>query len=168
MTARALVAVALGWSAAAQAGPAIGLELRAGGSASLTPGRTQGGLGAGAGVRLVFDERWLVHADVAALFALGVVGLVRAGAGWQRPGTWSPMVRADVELGFGGSLDFSIGGRAPPHGPTLGLVASAGLLRFVTGKVTISVLELGIGVSTDFQSVGPRFGLSLLELGIAL
>lgn len=168
MTARTLAAAALVWSGSALAEPTVALALRTGGSASLTPGRTQGGVGAGAGVRLLFDERWQVQADVAVLFLLGVAGVVRAGAGWQRPGVWSPLVRADVELGFGGSVDFSLAGRAPPHGPTLGLVASVGLLRFVAGRVTFSGLELGLGLSTDFQSVGPRFGLTFLEIGIAL
>jgi hypothetical protein len=164
---RTVLIVALMTSAAASAQPSLTATARAGGSLSLNPSRTQGGLGGGVGARLSLDEHWVVQADIATLFGLGVVGLVRAGGGWQRPGRWSPMVRVDLELGFGGSLDFSVEGRLPPRGPTLGLTAAVALLRFVTGRWTISALELGAGLGSDFRTVGFRAGVTLLEVGLA-
>ncbi len=164
---RTFLGVALMTSALASAQPSLSATVRAGGSLSLNPSRTQLGLGGGVGARLVFDEQWLVQADIATLFGLGVVGLVRAGGGWQRAGRWSPMVRVDLEFGFGGSLDFSVAARLPPRGPTVGLTASVALLRFATGRWTISALEISGGVGSDFLSVGPRVGLTLLEVGIA-
>jgi hypothetical protein len=96
--------------------------------------------------------------------------LVRAGGAWQRSeGVWRPLVSADLALGLGGALDFGVAGSAPSRAPTLGVVLGVQLLRFAATKnSTLSVLGLEGGVSTEFLSVGPRFGVTVLSLTVWL
>lgn len=154
-------------AAPAEARLSVGLETLA--NVSLTQGRTQGGVGGALGVAWAFDANWQAQARVAWLWGLGSHTLVRVGAGWQRgEGTWRPLVRADLALGLGGALDFGVAGSAPSRAPTLGLVLGVSLLRFQLERVTVSLLELEVGLSTEFLSIGPRAGLGLLAVSVSL
>lgn len=145
----------------------VGLDSTA--NLSLTPGRTQGGLGGGVQVGFLLDAHWLVQARAAWLVGLGSHSLFHLGGAWQRSeGTWRPAFGAHLVLGLGGALDFSVGGRLPSRAPTLGLVASVALLRFQAGPVVLSALAMEGGVSTEFLSVGPRFGLTAFSLSAPL
>lgn len=166
-TASALLVCLLG-AASAQTAP-LSLTLRSAGSLSLTAGRTQGGIGGGVGLSYELKPSVALQADVAWLWGIGAPVLVRVGGAWQRAGLWRPQLRADLEVGLGGGLEFSVEGRIPPRAPTLGGVLGLGLLRFeVPERGWISLLELSGGLSTDFASLGPRLGLSLLSLGVRL
>lgn len=146
----------------------LSLGLDTVGAISLTQARTQGGIGGGVQAAFSFDEHWLVHARAAWLWGLGSHTLFHAGGGWQRSGTWRPLLRGDVTLGLGGSLDFSVGSMPPTRAPTVGLVVGAALLRFQVGRVIVSGLELEAGISTEFVSIGPRAGVTLLSLSALL
>lgn len=167
MTPSLLLALGLAAAPVADA-PRLAVSLRSGGALLLAPSRTHGGAGGGVGVRVALDRHWLLHGDVAVLWGLGTAGLMRVGAGWQRVGEWAPLVRADVELGFGDRFDFSADGRLPASAMSLGLGVSVGLLRFQVAGATLSALELGAGVGTDLLTAGPRLGVTLLELSVPL
>jgi hypothetical protein len=162
------MALALVAGTAAAELPPLAVTVHSGGTVFLAPSRTQGGLGGGVGLALSVDAHWLVEADATVLFGLGLAGQVRAGAAWQRSGRWTPVARAYLELAFGQRLDFTVNGRLPPNGPTLGLGVGLGLLRFTVGRATVSALELRGGLGTDFLSVGPHLGVELLELSLPL
>lgn len=138
------------------------------GAISLTPARTQGGLGGGVHAAFAFDERWQAEAHAAWLWGLGSHTLLRAGVAWQRSGLWRPKLGLNLALGLGGALDFSVGERPPSRAPTLGLLVSAALLRFQVERVVVSALELEAGASTELVAVGPRAGVTLLSLGVRL
>lgn len=139
------------------------------GSLSLTRARTQGGIGGAVGVAYAFDPHWLAQARVGWLAGLGSHTLVRVGGGWQRAeGSWRPFIGTDVAVGLGGALDFGVEGGPPSRAPTLGLTVGLSLLRYQVEKLTLSVLELEAGVSTEFLSVGPRLGLGLLSVSVQL
>ncbi len=139
------------------------------GAVSLTDARTQGGIGGGVHVAFALDSHWQVYARAAWLWGLGSHTLIRAGAGWQREGTWRPLFHAGLALGLGGALEFGLPGRAPPsRAPTLGVVVGAALLRFQVESVIVSALELEAGLSTEFVSFGPRAGVTVLSLSVPL
>ena len=138
------------------------------GAISLTPSRTQGGIGGGVHAAFALDSHWQVHAHAAWLWGLGSHTLLRLGAGWQREGMWRPRFHAGLALGLGGSLDFSVADRAPSRAPTLGVMAGAALLRFQVESVIVSAFELEAGLSTEFVSFGPRAGVTVLSLSVPL
>lgn len=139
------------------------------GALSLTTARTQGGLGGGVGVAFALAPSWLVEARIAWLWGLGSHTLVHVGGGWQRSeGLWRPAVLAELVLGLGGALDFSVNGQPPTRAPTLGAVLVLQPLRFGHDGVFVNVLGLEGGVSTEFLSVGPRLGVTLFSLSLAL
>lgn len=144
----------------------LGLETQ--GAISLTPARTQGGVGGGAVLTFSLDEHWLLDAHAGWLFGLGSHSLFRVGGGWQRSGTWRPLLRAGLVMGLGGSLDFSVRGSLPSRAPTLGLVMGIAALRFQVGRAVVSALELEAGASTEFVAVGPRLGLTLIAISAPL
>jgi hypothetical protein len=144
----------------------LGLETPA--AISLTRARTQGGVGAGLHAAFALDEHWLIDAHAAWLWGLGSHSLFKLGGGWQRSGTWRPLFRASVVLGLGGALDFAELGSLPSRAPTLGLVAGVSLLRFQVGRAFVSGLELEGGLSTEFLTVGPRFGVTVLSISAPL
>jgi hypothetical protein len=147
----------------------LSLYARSGASAYLSAARTQGGVGGGFGLRDTVDGRWLLQADVNALTGLGSVLAVRVGAGVQRPGWWAPAALVNLTGLFGDRLDFFI----PEHpssveGPSLALGLTLAPARFTLGRAQVSLLELGVGVGTDRPGLGLLYGLTLLEVGVAL
>lgn len=146
----------------------LGLGLETIGAISLTQARTQGGIGGGLMVTYALSPSWQLEAHGSWLVGLGSHTLLRVFAGWQREGTWRPLFRAGLALGLGGGLDFSVGGRGPSQAPTVAVLGGACLLRYQVGPVVVSALELEAGVSTEFLSVGPRFGLTVFSLLVRL
>jgi hypothetical protein len=147
----------------------LSLYARSGATVYLSPARTQGGLGGGFGLRDTVDGRWLLQADVNGLTGLGSALAVRLGAGVQRQGMWSPAAWVSLTGVFGDRLDFL----TPEHpvavaGPALGLGLTLAPARFTLGSAQVSVLELGVGVGTDRPGLGLLYGLTLLEVGVAL
>lgn len=147
----------------------LSVGLKAMGGLSLTRARTQGGLGGAVSAGWALTPNLQLNGDFAWLVGLGSTTLLRLGAGWHPANPhWRPMVRADVELGFGGALDFSVGDSLPPRGPTLGVTVGVAPLRWVFERCIVSVLELHGGFSTEFVAVGGRFSLSLLSLSVPI
>ncbi len=165
-----LIATLVSTTAAAQAFDlsrfSLGVETI--GSLSLTPSRTQGGVGGALDVSYAFTPSLHAHASVGWLVGVGSSSLVRLGAGWSRSGTWRPLFGADLEVGVGSALEFG-GATVHPAGvPTLALTARVALLRFEVGPCSLSGLELNAGPSTEFVSVGWRLGVKLFALSVAL
>ncbi|HEX5750865.1 MAG TPA: hypothetical protein VFZ09_31865 [Archangium sp.] len=147
----------------------LSLYGRSGASMYLSSARTHGGVGGGFGLRDTVDGRWLLQVDANALTGLGTAFAVRVGAGVQRQGWWAPAALVNLTGLFGDRLDFL----TPEHpvpvvGPSLGLGLTLAPARFTLGKAQVSVLELGVGVGTDSPGLGLLYGLTLLEVGVAL
>ncbi len=138
----------------------VGLEAVSG--LSLTPARTQGGVGGGLSLAYELTPQWQLEANVAWLVGVGSNTLLRLGAAWQRAGFWRPQLRAEVELGLGGALDFDVRAR----GPTVGLTVGVSPLRFEFEHFILSALELRVGPSTEFVSFGWRAGLTLFSISV--
>lgn len=147
----------------------LSLYVRSGATVYLSPARTQGGVGGGVGLRDTVDGRWLLQADASGLTALGSALAVRVGAGVQRQGWWSPAVLVNLTGIFGDRVDFL----TPEHpeavaGPSVGLGLTLAPVRFSMGRARVSALELGVGVGTERPGLGLLYGLTLLEVGVAL
>ncbi|WNG32299.1 hypothetical protein F0U60_00800 [Archangium minus] len=149
----------------------LSLYARSGASAYLSPVRTQGGLGGGFGLRDTVDGRWLLQVDASGLTGLGSVLAVRVGAGlqWRHPEGWAPAALVSLTGLFGDRMEFLKPEHpAPVGGPSLGLGLTLAPARFSLGGAQVSVLELGVGVGTDRSGLGLLYGLTLLEVGVAL
>lgn len=149
--------------------PRLSVGLKTLGGLSLTQARTQGGIGGALSAGWMLDRNWQLNADFAWLVGLGSTTMLRVGGGWRPDNpVWQPMLRVDLELGFGGSLDFSVGDHLPPRGPTLGLTAGVAPLRWKFDWCVVSVMELHGGLATEFVAVGGRFSLTLLALSVPI
>jgi hypothetical protein len=144
----------------------VAAYMRSGVTVHLAPSQTMGGIGGGAGLRLLFPKWWIAQADFNYLTLVGNVGEVRLGAGVQRPGMWTPAALASLSILFGDRLSF----RTAEHPwPSVGPLVTGGIsiapLRFLYRNRTISVLELGIGAKPDFPGVGLTYSIGVLEIG---
>lgn len=149
--------------------PRLSVGLKTLGGLSLTQARTQGGLGGAVSAGWRLDPNWQLNADFAWLVGLGSNTMLRVGAGWHPDNAmWQPMLRADLEFGFGGALDFSVGDSLPPRAPTFGLTLGVAPLRWNFDWAVISLMELHGGVATEFVAVGGRFSLTLLALSVPI
>jgi hypothetical protein len=145
------------------------LYARSGATLYLSPARTQGGVGGGFGLRDTVDGRWLLQADASGLTGLGSALAVRVGAGVQRQGWWTPAAMVSLTGLFGDRLDFLTPEHPlPVEGPSVGVGLTLAPARFALGRAQVSVLELGVGVGTDRPGLGLLYGLTLLEVGVAL
>jgi hypothetical protein len=133
----------------------------------LSPARTAGGLGGGVGVRDTFRDRYLFQLDASYLSMLGNAFDLRLGAGLQRSGgTWAPSAMLVLSTLFGDRLAFLTPEHPTPiGGPALSLGLNVAPLRFTSGGTTVAVLELGVGVGSDFPGVGLSYRVGLLEVG---
>lgn len=132
----------------------------------LSAARTVGGVGGGVGVRDTVKDFILVQADLSYLALLGNAASLRVAAGVQRPGTYSPAALLTVSTLFGDHLSFL----TPEHperltGPALALGVQLAPLRFDLKDVQLSVLQLGIGVGSDFPGTGVAYSVELLQVG---
>ncbi|HYO68056.1 MAG TPA: hypothetical protein VEU33_18455 [Archangium sp.] len=147
----------------------LSLYGRSGASIYLSSARTHGGVGGGFGLRDTVDGRWLLQVDANALTGLGTAFAVRVGAGVQRQGWWTPAALVSLTGLFGDRLDFLTPEHpVPVAGPSVGLGLTLAPARFTLGKAQVSVFELGVGVGTDSPGLGLLYGLTLLEVGVAL
>jgi hypothetical protein len=147
----------------------LSLYARSGATVYLSQARTHGGVGGGFGLRDTVDGRWLLQADASGLTGLGTAFAVRVGAGVQRQGWWAPAALVSLTGLFGDRLDFL----TPEHpsvsaAPSLGLGVTLAPARFTLGQAQVSLFELGVGVGTDRPGLGLLYGLTLLEVGVAL
>ncbi|HEX8826385.1 MAG TPA: hypothetical protein VF794_41165 [Archangium sp.] len=145
------------------------LYARSGATVYLSRVRTHGGVGGGFGLRDTVDGRWLLQADANALIGVGTSFAVRLGAGVQREGRWAPAALVNLTGLFGDRMDFL----TPEHpsfigGPSLGLGLTFAPARFTLGRAQVSLLEVGVGVGTDRPGLGLLYGLTVLEVGVAL
>jgi len=155
-----------------EAGPPrhqLSLYARSGATVYLSPARTHGGVGGGFGLRDTVEGRWLLQVDASGLTGLGSALAVRVGAGVQRQGWWSPAALVSLTGLFGDRMDFL----TPEHplpiaGPSVGLGLTLAPARFTLGSAQVSLLEVGVGVGTDSPGLGLLYGLTLLEVGVAL
>jgi hypothetical protein len=139
---------------------------RTGGQVYLSSARTQGGLGAGVGLRDTIRERFILQGDLSYLMMLGNVGLLRLGAGVQRRGTYTPAVLLTLSTLVGDRLAFLTSEHPTPlQGPTMALGVSIAPLRFTHEGLQLSLLELGVGVGSDLPGWGLSYQLGILEVG---
>ncbi len=147
----------------------LALYAHSGATVYLSPARTQGGVGGGIGLRDTVDGRWLLQVDTSGLTGLGSVLAVRVGAGVQRQGWWSPAALLSLTSLFGDRIDFLTPEHLRPvQGPSLGLGLTLAPARFNLGRTQVSLLEVDLGVGTDRPGLGMLYGLTLLEVGVAL
>jgi hypothetical protein len=147
----------------------LSLFARSGATVYLSQVRTHGGVGGGFGLRDTVDGRWLLQADVNALTGLGTSFAVRVGAGVQRRGLWAPAALVTLTGLFGDRLEFlTPENPALNGGPSLGLGLTLAPARFSLGNAQVSLLELGLGVGKERAGLGLLYGLTVLEVGVAL
>jgi hypothetical protein len=145
------------------------LYARSGAALYLSPARTHGGVGGGFGLRDTVGGRWLLQVDASGLTGLGSALAVRVGAGVQRQGWWAPAALVSLTGLFGDRLDFLTPEHpVPVAGPSVGLGLMLAPARVTLGRAQVSVFELGVGVGTDSPGLGLLYGLTLLEVGVAL
>jgi hypothetical protein len=155
---------------AAQPAPAppqheLSLYGRSGLTFFMSNARTQGGLGGGFGVRDTLSGLWLLQADVQVLGGLGNVLELRAGAGVQRPGTWTPAVLLHATCLLGDRLSFpTVEAPLAGSGPTLALGLTLAPLRFRHERMQVALLQLSAGLGPETSGSGMLFGLTLLEV----
>lgn len=139
---------------------------RMGGMAYLSEARTQGGVGAGVGVRDTVEERFILQADLSYLLMAGNVGALRLGAGVQRSGTYTPAALLTLSTLFGSQLTFLTARHPTPvTGPSVTVGVSLAPLRFSHAGMQLSLLELGVGVGPELPGWGLSYQLGLLEVG---
>lgn len=141
----------------------------AAGMAHLSDVRTQGGVGGGIGLRDTIDERFILQADVHHLLMLGNTVGLRLGAGVQRRGIYQPAALLTLTTLLGDRLVFMTPEHpVPVQHPAMTLGVSVAPLRFSMGKTQLSLLELGVGVGTEFPGLGVSYRLGLVEVGLSL
>lgn len=139
--------------------------VRGGGQLHLSAARTMGGIGGGVGVRDVWQDRFLFQVDASYLVMLGNVLALRAGAGVQRRGLYSPAVLLVGSALLGDQLTFLLPERASPaRGPALSIGLAMAPLRFAVPGAQVSVLELGVLVGLDSPDLALGFSVGLLEI----
>lgn len=128
--------------------------------------RTMGGIGGGLGVRDTLEDRFILQADVRYLLGLGNAVELRAGAGLQRRGTWTPAALVVVSGMAGGGMRFMTSARATPVvAPALTVGLQIAPLRFTHSGTQFSLFELGVGVGSEWPGRGVSMHLTLLEAG---
>lgn len=132
----------------------------------LSSARTMGGLGGGVGIRDTLDDRFIFQADLGYLGFAGNVAALRVGAGVQRRGLYTPAALLTLSALLGDSLSFL----TPEHptsvvGPAMSLGVMLAPLRFTLDGAQVSLLQLGVGVGTDWPGLGVSYSLGLLEVG---
>ncbi|HEX5749784.1 MAG TPA: hypothetical protein VFZ09_26375 [Archangium sp.] len=144
----------------------ITVYVHSGMSLYLSEARTLGGVGGGLGVRDTLDERFILQADASYLMALGKVVEVRAGAGLQRSGTWTPAALVMLSCMAGQGMRFLTPTRSTPvEGPALTVGLQLAPLRFTHSGTQLSLFELGVGVGSDWPGRGLTWHLTLLQAG---
>jgi hypothetical protein len=134
----------------------------------LSDARTMGGVGGGFGVRGTLDERFLLQAELSSLLIAGTVTSLRVGAGLQRPGLYTPAVLLTLGALFGDRMAFLTPSHPTPvQGPAVTLGVTVAPLRFTHGWAQVSVLQLGVGVGSDFPGLGLSYHLGLAEVGLS-
>ncbi|QRO01041.1 hypothetical protein JRI60_19390 [Archangium violaceum] len=132
----------------------------------LSDARTTGGVGGGLGLRATFQERFFVQAELHYLLGIGNTAALRLGAGVQRRGTYTPAVLLSLSALAGDGLTFLTPQHPTPvKSPAVSLGVSVAPLRFSSGGLHVSALELGVGVGTDLPGTGLALQLGLLEVG---
>lgn len=134
----------------------------------LSEARTTGGLGGGFGLRDTVGDYLLLQADIAWLTQLGNVLAIRAGAGIQKPGTWSPAALVAVTGMFGSQLHFPAEGRPATAGPALSIGLVLAPLRFVAKNgAEVSLMEIGVGIAAETPGMATTLSIGF-EVGAQL
>jgi hypothetical protein len=176
------LALALGLAVAGTPGSALAEEtpaprhrlsvyMTSGALAYLSNAQTMGGLGAGLGIRDTLDERFILQADVNYLGYIRNAAALRVSAGAQLRGPYAPAALLTLTTLMGERLSFL----TPEHptritGPAMSLGITLAPVRFVlpdVPEVQVSMLQLGVGVGSDFPGLGLSYSLGLLEVGAA-
>lgn len=128
--------------------------------------RTMGGIGGGLGVRDTLDERYILQADARYLVGLGNAVELRAGAGVQRRGLWTPAALVTLSGMMGGGMRFMTPARSTPvRAPALAVGLQLAPLRFTHAGTQLSLFEVGLGVGTEWPGTGVSLHLTLLQAG---
>lgn len=146
----------------------LSLYFTTGAAAYLSEARTLGGMGGGVGLRDTVGQHLLLQADISYLMMIGNVGVVRVGAGLQRPGLYAPAALLTLSCLWGERLSFL----TPQHPePVAGPAVMAGLLlaplRFSYEGAEVSLLQLNVGVGTDLPGMGLGYRVDAVEVGLS-
>jgi hypothetical protein len=168
----ALLPLVLSTSALAQESApehVFSLYARTGARVYLSSARTVGGVGGGVGLRDTYRGVFLFQVDAAYLTQVGNVLEVRAAAGLQLPGVYSPAARVLVTALAGSQLSFlQPDNPVPVRGPAAAVGVGIAPLRFTWEQGTVSLLELDVGLGSDLPGTGVSLGLGLLEISFPL
>jgi hypothetical protein len=157
-------------SASAEETPAprhrLSVYVTSGALAYLSEAQTIGGLGGGLGLRDTLDERFIFQADVSYLGYIRNAAALRLSAGAQLRGPYAPAALLTLTTLMGERLSFL----TPEHptritAPAVSLGVTLAPVRFDLPQVQISVLQLGVGVGSDFPGLGLSYSLGILEVG---
>lgn len=137
-------------------------------TAYLSDVRTMGGIGGGIGIRDTVDERFIFQADLSHLVMNGNVTALSVGAGVQRRGLYTPAVLLTASALFGDRLAFLTPEHPTPvRGPAVSVGAVLAPLRFTLGQTQASLLQVGVGVSSELPGLGLAYHLGIAEVGIS-
>lgn len=169
---RALVAVA---AVLALTLPASAVEhqwsvhARTGAHVHLAPSQSAGGVGFSLGLKDTLNERFILGADASYLFLIGNSLSLRAFAGVQRKGLWTPAAFLTATTVLGHRLAFM--NAAHPDGPLLppwSVGAMFAPLRIRGVDTTVSVLEVGVAFGADAPGLALAYQLTLVEISADL
>ncbi|QRN95173.1 hypothetical protein JRI60_39825 [Archangium violaceum] len=136
------------------------------GGIHLSDARTAGGVGGGCGVRDTVRDRFLLQADLNYLTMVGNSLLLRVGAGIQRRGLYSPAALVVLSGFLGGQLTFITPEHPTPAvGPGLSVGVALAPLRFNVDGLQISLVELGVGLGSEWPGQATAVRLGLFEVG---
>lgn len=131
--------------------------------------RTQGGVGGGIGLRDTLDERFILQADFHELLGIGNTMGLRLGAGVQRRGVYQPAALLTLTTMLGDRLSFMTPDHpAPVRFPAMTLGVSVAPARFSMGRAQVSLMELGVGVGSEYPGLGLSYRVGLVEVGLSL
>jgi len=156
-------------NASAPPGHRFSVYMGTAGMAHFSDVRTQGGVGGAIGLRDTIDERFILQADMQYLLMIGNTVGLRLGAGVQRRGLYQPAALLTLSTMLGEQLVFMTPAHPfPVRHPAVTLGVSVAPLRFSMGKTRISLLELGVGVGSEFPGLGLSCRVGLVEVGLSL
>ncbi|HEX5751787.1 MAG TPA: hypothetical protein VFZ09_36545 [Archangium sp.] len=151
------------------AGHRFSVYLPAGAQVYLSDTRTAGGIGGGVGLRDTFQERFILQVDATYHMLVGNSVVLRAGAGIQRRGVYTPAVLVTLSTFVGDRLTFLTPAHpSVPVVPPYALGLQLAPLRFTYEGMQVSLAEVGIGAGLEFPGVGFAYRLGVLEVSIPL
>jgi hypothetical protein len=124
---------------------------------------TMGGFGMGAGIHVLYKEKWVAQTDASLLWANGNTISTRLALGYQRGGKWTPAIMATVGLLWGQRTEILDHNGRRPIAPVWVAGMRSAALKFANERGYVSALEIGCGIG---PYKGTALELTILAAGI--